>query len=726
MKILKILSLAGALVTASLALWELTAGVIAVIHVYGIIIPTELSGRWMFVPVVAAISLLLLMHKKITLWEHILRPLWLLAGVFIWPGLGIGVFCYAMVILGWSAWRGGRLCKGYIRRIPEFSEKFSLLTVGIVSILLLWWLWYMQCSAFDGLYLIFGDWGQYTEAYMRLAHGGFSIKELLCSAGHFNPLINCIMSAAMFIYPSERTIFFINAIVIVSAVPLSYLLAKSNGLKSNSALLCALLAGVYPVFTRQTTALFYGFHPIVFFIPAVLGFFIARSKGSHLYMWIFFALSLLIQETVAVFWGGWGLYNIVVMRRYRTGIFMIAALMVWFAFLILLVQPWAAGSAAYGQSFHYASLGNSPVEIALSPFTKPDVFWGNLLSLRNALFAAILITPVLCGVVTFPGMLTVGIPIAGGFFMQSSEEIKTPLLQYGVELGTLLWCMTIINLGRLKKGEKPWFKGRRGAYYGAITAVSVCVAAGYIFFGFGFKFGIYPGEKCIHKPDALQVIAYLKKTLPENPERVLLPERLLAHFMFDYKIAKVSENYKNGDWLIIDMHDPVFESAEKVESLRRKLYCDPACRPVTQANFDGKQLVLIHIAEPGTKHFITPVRMSEAQFKKVAGFNVNSGISTVEAKYDGRMLHFRLKETPDVDYELNIETYFPDGTRKKFVYPWYYGLFPAWAQKPGTMWSLQLPSGIERCAFIFKARPESAAPPTWAGQVSSNPPASER
>ena len=105
------------------------------------------------------------------------------------------------------------------------------------------------------------------------------------------------------------------------------------------------------------------------------------------------ALSLLIQETVAVFWAGWGLFLIVGEKKYRKGLLLFLAMAAWFAFLACVLQPWAAGDAVYGQNFHYAALGATPLEAALSPFLRPGAFWGSLFSSRGLFFAAVLLTP---------------------------------------------------------------------------------------------------------------------------------------------------------------------------------------------------------------------------------------------------------------------------------------------------------------------------------------------
>lgn len=718
-KKVRLLALAGALIAGFAALWDLTFGVYTVNHIHALIFFKKSSPLFWIVPPLAAAGVLFFGRRKLLLLEYALRPLWLMGGVFFWPTYGTGVFCLALASLTWCALRYGALMHRKFRKLPEPDEKLALSALFLLTAAMGVWCFYLQTAAFKSWYLIYGDWGQYADCYLRLASGNGSLKEWLCSAGHFNPLINLLMTGAFLISPSANTVFGINALVIVSAIPLSFILAKSSGLKNGAALVCAFCAGIFPIYTRQTLSLFYGFHPIIFFIPALLCFFIARSRKNLPAMSGALILSLFIQETVAIFWIGWGVYLFLAKKRYWQGALFSLALAGWFAFLALYLQPWAADAAVYAQNFRYAALGNTPVEVALSPFTRPAVFWSALFSPRNFLFAFIILSPLLWAAISFPALLWIGTPILGGFFVQSSDDVKTPLLQYGVELGTLCWAVAIVNLGRICRGEEPWWKERGKLYRGFLSATAVGVILGYIFFGFGFKFGLFPGDHYLYAPDATKAIAFLKKNLPTDLPRLLVTGRLRGHFMFDYPTASLSTPWKPGDWLLLDLHDP-FEPPAFIEPLRHKLYRDPLCRPVTHVSWYGKQLVLLRIAKKAdAPHHVKPVRVAAERFNNSAGVPIPTRMKSIHGRYDGRMFHFRLNEQVRADYDLLIRLTFPDGSIKKLEYSWFFGLFPAWAQKNGTLWSVPVKSGFVKCELLFKERPESSLSATQAGQGSA-------
>jgi len=338
---LKFFSLLGSVLLGTFALFELTYGVQSTVHIYGFaIFKEECSPLMWIIPLFLGAFWLFWMRKKTALYEYALRPLWLTPVIFVWPNDSSGMFCYALALFAWSAFRLGSLQYRKFEKIPEIGKKWSWPFVLFITLCVFGLSWYLQNSAFKALYLIFGDWGQYAECYQTLASGSASLKQWLCAAGHFNPLINLIMTAAIRIAASAQTVFCVNAAVIASAVPLSFCLARCSGLKNNMALCCAFLAAIYPIFTRQSLCLFYGFHPIIFFMPLLLCFFIARSRNSLWGMALCVVLSLLVQETVAIFWIGWGLYLFAVKKKYFPGALLALAMVGWFAFLALVVQPW--------------------------------------------------------------------------------------------------------------------------------------------------------------------------------------------------------------------------------------------------------------------------------------------------------------------------------------------------------------------------------------------------
>ena len=717
----KLLSLAGAAAAAGAALRRLTWGVHSTKLLEGVLyFPDDGWGRFLF-PALCAAAVLWFARGRERRYEYAFRPFWLLLGVFVWPEGSSGVFCYALAVFVWGILRLG--AGGRAADLPEIPGAPATACAGLLTAGVVIWSFLLQCAAFDSWFLIFGDWGQYSECYLRLASGEGNMKELLCAAGHFNVLVNLVMTGALRVFRSPRTVFFINSLAVASAVPLCFLLARRSGLDRTASLLMGACAAVFPVFTRQYLCLFYGFHPIVFFIPALLAFFVCRAARSEWGMALCIGVSLLIQETVAVFWAGWGLYLIAVERKYRKGTILLLFAAAWFVFLACFVQPWAGGGEVYGQSFHYSALGATPLEALLSPFLRPGAFWGSLFSPRGLFFTAVLLTPVWAAVFTFPGILLAGLPLLAGVLLQSSDAVKTPLLQYGVECSTLLLAAAIVGLGRLRRGEAPLLRIRGNAFRGPLLATAAGIGLGFIFFGFGFKFGLYPGDVYLHGPDASKAVVFLKKHLPERPARILATGRLRTHFMFDYPTAPLTEGYREGDFLIIDLHDPAFEDMAEIEALRRRLHRDPRTRPVTHVNWYGKQIVMLKIVpKDSPRRILCPV-IGEELFRRAGGREVASGIEGILARCDGKSLHFRIAREQTCDYDVFIELKFPDGKAKTLEYAWYFGLFPAWSQAPGTLWSVPLPSGFNAVGIRFKVRPGSGLFPSRAGGASATLPA---
>ena len=141
-------------------------------------------------------------------------------------------------------------------------------------------------------------------------------------------------------------------------------------------------------------------------------------------------------------------------------------------------------------------------------------------------------------------------------------------------------------------------------------------------------------------------------------------------------------------------------------------------------NWYGKQLVLLHIADDANApHPVKAGVVTQELFDRAGGMAVPTRMAEIRGRYDGKCLHFRLMKEVNADYDLLIQLTFPDGHVEKFEYSWYFGLFPAWAQKKGTLWSVPVKGGFVKCELLFKERPESSVSPSGAGQGSSTTPA---
>jgi hypothetical protein len=144
---------------------------------------------------------------------------------------------------------------------------------------------------------------------------------------------------------------------------------------------------------------------------------------------------------------------------------------------------------------------------------------------------------------------------------------------------------------------------------------------------------------------------------------------------------------------------------------------------VTYVNWYGKHLVLLRIAPSETPSPVMIPRVSEADFNRAAGMILQLDNEHIQCKYDGKMFHFRLKKQPPCDYDLKMSLTFAGGKTENMTYSWFFGLFPAWSQLEGTLWSIPAKPGITNCTMEFTKRPASDVSATPAKLESATLPA---
>ena len=143
-----------------------------------------------------------------------------------------------------------------------------------------------------------------------------------------------------------------------------------------------------------------------------------------------FVLSLLLQETTAVFWCGWALF-LILKRHWWKGILLAAFSCAWFAFTVKVISPRVkkilynmpdAWNDNYVQTFHYGQIGNSISEILLSPLTRTAVFFEQLTSPLNFYFIAVLLLGFFPLALAEPFLLVTAIPLLTGLFLMGRQR----------------------------------------------------------------------------------------------------------------------------------------------------------------------------------------------------------------------------------------------------------------------------------------------------------------
>ena len=337
-------------------------------------------------------------RKNLVRWSRAALPLLLLLPVVLFLGRSFFSLPLILLILGWTIFRFSCLYGKSLRKtfghscLPMNAEMTGPWLVFLLYAGAVCWGFYMQYHAFRSFFLCYSDWGIYADAYMKLAYAGGSIGDWVSSGAHWNPGVNLLMAGLMKFCPLPEFIFLVNSSIIYSAAPLAYLLCRKKGLPQGYALFFAIAAILNPVYSNQSLSLFYGFHPINFMIPLLLCFFLFRETGKSVGMGIIFVLTLLVQETVFIFWIGYGIY-LLFRKRWFSGAALIVISFSFFILIISVVLPRAIGTNFYPQTFLFERLGNTPSEIVLSPILRPKAFWEICFQWQNFAFLLTLLVP---------------------------------------------------------------------------------------------------------------------------------------------------------------------------------------------------------------------------------------------------------------------------------------------------------------------------------------------
>ncbi len=314
---------------------------------------------------------------------------------------------------------------------------------------------WLQQVAYNCLVLPFSDWTVYTLAYRELGESLFSAPlRFFTIGGHFNLLPNMVGAVVFRFRPDIDTIFYLNSFIIYSTIPCAYFTGRSCGVPPWRALLFSLGLLLHFSLANLNTCVFYGYHPNIYLLPLFLLFYGFYVRKKYIPAVVFLILSLLVQETFAVFWFGFGFMLLVFEERRMkiTGIVLMLLMIACFLLETRLCMLLDSGEkiSQYKQMFHYSNLGGTVPEILLSPVVKPAVFFGELFAAENFYFAGMLFAGFFAAVFSAK-LLVMVLPSLAGVFLLNGTDLANVCMQYQVEFAAVLIAAGMTGLSACGK-----------------------------------------------------------------------------------------------------------------------------------------------------------------------------------------------------------------------------------------------------------------------------------
>ena len=377
---------------------------------------------WIGLALAAAVVTLVMLFPKREKWPVFVRstiPLAVVSLVILAKSfLHAPLHCYDAILFctafGWGiVW----LIDGNsrARSVSPVDETRQVKFVGLavwMSVLLLgsYYVW-QQIHYLNDLALGYADCGDYARIMYNTIHNP---RELFLRVNPNKPLFYDHMQPGVLpfiplwlLWPDIKVTILLQVLATVGCVIPIYWIGKEVLRDKTAALLLAIAWLVFPSTSQFIYSGSYGFKwgnlclPLYFL---ALAFWIKGRSGTAL---LFAVWAILIKEEAAILFGTFGLYLVFFEKRRWMGAAIAITAFAYFLLVSSAVIP-SISHQAYPAQCYFSNLGTTKWEILLSPWTKPQIFWGMVLSPSSFYFAALLLAPVLFVPLRRPSVLFVG------------------------------------------------------------------------------------------------------------------------------------------------------------------------------------------------------------------------------------------------------------------------------------------------------------------------------
>ena len=246
------------------------------------------------------------------------------------------------------------------------------------------------------------------------------------------------------IYPSVNLLLVTQTLVIALGGFFVFLIAKKIINSEKIAVLFSI--GYFLNFFVQEQNIF-DFHAVSMATTFLLGAFYYILQKNFKLTVLFLVLAVLTKENVYLVSAIFGIYIFSTGKRFLgTGIFSVSAAV--FLLLMVFLIPQARGNEHFALEY-LAYLGNSPLEIILSPVLKPNVFFPRLFSFETVEYLKVIFMPV--GYLSFlaPQYLLFMLPDFFINVLSDNPNLRSIQFHYGALLVPFIYISAIFGVKKI-------------------------------------------------------------------------------------------------------------------------------------------------------------------------------------------------------------------------------------------------------------------------------------
>ena len=555
----------------------------------------------------------------------------------------------------------------------------------------------MQCRSMDKMAMQWLDWGHFYEALRNTLNGRFFYLNLShgCYLGsRFCPALLILLPLAM--VGSPKLFLLTGAASVASGALLCAKAMEKERFSRVSILLIAVWFLALPLTGNLLLPLLDGFHETFLLMPAVLGAWYCYRNGKLWWAVVLVLFTFGIRESIGFMWGGYALL-LLFRKRFRDGgILLFISVLIPFL-LMGIVMPHISKMENYEHVSFFSHLGNSIQEIALSPFSKPEIFWKSLFNRSNILFWISLFLPFIWAIWKRPLFILPLLPDLIMVSLDSRFDSKNIMRHYQMVPYIVLTIAALEGLSAIRRdrSSRRFSNAALGAMLGSTLLSCWC---------FTQIPGFPPGDTRLAAwSDAHLVMERFFEHLP--PKAKVTAGVRVASLLVDRNDIFICREL-NGkheefqDYVIIESFTPGEESRA-----RRKLLETPGWQLLHHEYLD-ERLIQLFKRTPGIPSYRERKQIfvcSDRDFNSF-GMPVKSTIPQLEMRGDclpGNMLVIaaRLKEKVDFDIAFSVNVELHSGETLSFFTSFGEGVFPAYFGQKGqySLLKIKLDSPPKMC-----------------------------
>lgn len=559
---------------------------------------------------------------------------------------------------------------------------------------------YLQWRSLQVMYLLYPNWGVYLgTAENTLAGKWFITNELGGNflASHFCLLSILLIVPVLAVFYSVNAFFMMTSLVIYSAVPMLYLLSRKLKLPVKTAFILGLCALFSPSLINMNLNIFYGFDSIYIFIPFLIFFFVCFETKKYAAALIVFSLSLLLKETVAVFWACLGIVFILRGNR-KAGIAMFLGSTIYWLLVTQVILPSISGDVVYDYTQRFSHLGNNMVEVALSPILRPKAFWGSITRSGNFYFIISMLLPVFILTLSRPLLILGGAVTITFVCIQKIDQFQNICLHYQTETVILIYINTVLAASALAEGKNSrWFnwletglkvnaptcKKRLNAALASIAATSLL---SWYFLGQS-SIGKHSFAFIEQQREFSTEVEELKQLIPPGVP-MTASYYIAAHFILRNPVSPYLWPYK--DYLLMDINVKYGITKKNIDIIRREMLTSGKWELLYNKTVDLKHFLLFKKVDKAAKVPTLPV-LSDREWLKLgypvkAPDNRDFAVRSIPVTLKGKKyLKVAIRLLKKVNYDVNIDLLMYNERHRYFYHDSFgMGINPAFLCKPGS------------------------------------------